>query len=433
MDLKVLKNKNLVLVILGQFVSGFGTFMQNFALSIYVLKKTGSATLFASVLVVSIIPRILLMPFAGVLADRFSRKKMIVLMDLASSLTVVIMIIVFLITGELSIVTVYILVIMLSLISVFFMPSMSAIIPDIVKKDKLVDANSAMELFSSIIGLTSPLVAGLLFGLFGLLPIMIINAISFFASAISEMFIRIKHESIQKKENRESFFASFKQGIIFIKSLPEFIFMAGIAVVANFAIAPIFSVSLPIVFLQDFGLSEQIYGVLSSLMTIGMFMAPIFAAKIIRKYHYSKLVSFILTIDAFLCIGIAILSIVGIFPSIIMNIVLMMIIINILIVTVVWVNLSIATARQLLVPGEMMGRVTSVIGTFAMMATPLGQALMGSLLDVSESYIIIGIYAVILLIVGLISKVGFNALATRGKMDLTVGVTVKKELGTDNG
>ena len=65
MNLKVLKNKNLVLVILGQFVSGFGTFIQSFALSLYVLKKTGSAALFASVLVVSVIPRILLTPFCG--------------------------------------------------------------------------------------------------------------------------------------------------------------------------------------------------------------------------------------------------------------------------------------------------------------------------------------------------------------------------------
>ena len=94
-------------------------------------------------------------------------------------------------------------------------------------------------------------------GMFGLLPVMIVNAVSFFASAISEMFIKIENESIQKGEEKESFFTSFKQGLKFIKELPEFIMIIGVAIIANFALSPIFSVALPVVFLKDFGLSEE--------------------------------------------------------------------------------------------------------------------------------------------------------------------------------
>lgn len=432
MNLKVLKNKNLVLVILGQFVSGFGTFIQSFALSLYVLRKTGSAALFSSVLAMSIIPRIILTPFAGVLSDRFSRKKMIVLMDFISSIAVAVFIVVFVITGELNMISIYILVLILSTISTFFTPSMAAIIPDIVEKKDLADANSMREIPNSILNLLSPLVAGVLFGFFGLLPIMIINSVSFLASAISEMFINIEKESILEKEHHEPYFASFKKGLSFIKTLPEIILIMLIAVVANFAIGPIFSVALPIVVLQDFGISEQIFGGFNSLTTIGMFIAPIFAAKIIKEYHYSKLVWTILAFDGILAFIISILSIKGLFGNVMINMILMAVVINILILTIIWVNLAISTATQLLVPGDMMGRVSSVIGTMAMISQPLGLALMGSLLGIGKSYIIMGGYSILLLVVGLAASAGYKLLEKKGKMDNTIGLQPKIERVTED-
>ncbi len=422
MNLKVLKNRNLLLVVLGQFVSGFGTMMQSFALSLYVLRRTGSAALFSSVLVVSVIPRILITPIAGVITDRFSRKKMIVLMDFASSLTVGIFCIVYIITGELNMLSIYILALLLATISSFFSPSMGAIIPDIVKRENLADANSIRALPESILSLLSPLAAGLLFGIFGLLPIMIVNAISFFASAVSEMFIKIKKESILHKDNKEPYIESLKQGLRFIKTLPEIIMMVGVAVIANFALAPIFSVALPIVLLKDFGISEQLYGVFNSLTTIGMLIGPIFAASIIKRYHYSKLVWSILAFNGVLSLLIAIFSFSGLFSSVYINYVAMIILINILVVTIVWVNLAITTASQLLVPKDMMGRVSSVLGTFSMIAMPLGTALMGSLLEVSKSYTIMGIYSLLLITVGFAAKIGFDSLSKKGKMDMTLGL-----------
>lgn len=432
MNFKVLRNRNLVLGILGQMVSAFGTVLQSFALSLYVLQKTGSAALFASVLVVAAIPRILLTPFAGVLADRFSRKKMMVLLDFLSGIVVVIMIGVFSITGELSIVAVYIMVLSLTVINVFFTPAVTAIIPDIVEKDKLADANSILEMLFSVVTLIAPIVAGIMFGAFGILPLMIVNAASFFTSSFSEIFIKIENESIQKGENKEKFFVSFKQGLSFIKNFPEFFMMIGVAVIANFALSPVFSVALPVVILQDFGISEDVYGILTSLMMIGSFIAPMFAVKIIKKHHYSKLVSAILTIDAIIISLVAICSISGLFPSVWINIVSIIVLLNILMMTIVVVNLGITTARQLMVPGDMMGRVSSVLGSFGMMATPIGQAIMGSLLDTSKSYIIIAIYACLLLLSGFTAKIGFTKLANTSKMDTTIGVTPQEAKVVEN-
>ena len=420
MNLSVLKNRNYMLVILGRFVSEFGTLLQSFALSLYVLEKTGSAALFAMVIVVSMIPRTLLMPFAGVLADRFSRKKMIVSMDVLSGLFVLSVSAVFILKNELSLTTIYLIVIVLNTINVFFTPSMNSIMPDIVKKEKIVDANSVMETGVAVTTIITPIIAGFLYSTMGILSIMIVNGVSFLLSAISESFIKIERESIISKQDKESFFESLKAGLYYIKSMPEFIILIGVAAIANFAVSPILSVALPVVILQDFELSETTYGVVASLMTIGMFIGPMFASGIIKKHHYSKLVSSILTFDGILCFLISILCISGILPSVYYNTVIIVILINILMATIIWVNLGITTARQRIVPGHLQGRVYSVIGMFAMIAMPLGQALMGYLLDNSKSYIIIGVFSIIVLISGVLAKFGFSNLARSGKMNVTI-------------
>lgn len=419
MNLSVFKNRNFILVALGRFVSEFGTYLFSFALSLYVLEKTESAALFATVIAVSIIPRIILTPFAGVIIDRVSRKKMVVSMDVISGIVLLAIGGVYFAQGELSLVFIYVVVIATNTINVFFSPAMSSMMPDIVEKERLADANSITELGGAAIAITAPIIAGLLYSGFGLLIIIVVDGISFLLSAFSESFIKIKKESLIPDEEHEGFFHSFAEGFRYIISMPEFIIIAGVAIIANFALAPIFSIALPIVILQDFGMSEAAYGVVTSLMTIGMFIGPIFAAGIIKKYHYSKLVSFILTLSGVICLLFGLACINGIFPNVYFNTVLMLVLINILMIIIIWVNLATATARQRIVPGHLQGRVVSVVGTVAMMATPAGQALMGYLLDSNDTYIIVGMFALLVILSGILAKFGFARLEKSGKMDVT--------------
>ena len=70
-----LRSRDFVLLVAGQGISLFGNMMLRFAMSMWVLDETGSATIFASIMAVSIVPTILLSPFGGVLADRVNRRK----------------------------------------------------------------------------------------------------------------------------------------------------------------------------------------------------------------------------------------------------------------------------------------------------------------------------------------------------------------------
>lgn len=200
MNLSLFKKRNFTLVILGKFVSLLGTiFFQEFALSLYVLNQTGSGTKFASVLAIALIPKLILGPFAGVLADWFDRKKMVVILDMLSGVIVAGFGVLFMVNGFLSLLQIYILVLALSIISVIFNPTMGTMIPMIVKKEELGDANAINSLVTSITSIIAPLIAGIVFGLAGLLPVLVINAISFMLSAFSESFIQVIMEKKQRR------------------------------------------------------------------------------------------------------------------------------------------------------------------------------------------------------------------------------------------
>ena len=76
--------RNFALLILGQISSLIGNLTLKFALSMYVLEQTGSASIFAGLLALSMLPTILLSPFGGILADRANRHKIMVALDALS-------------------------------------------------------------------------------------------------------------------------------------------------------------------------------------------------------------------------------------------------------------------------------------------------------------------------------------------------------------
>jgi MFS family permease len=69
---------------LGQMVSITGSNMSGFALGIYAFPQTGSPTQFALISLANVLPRALLSPVAGVLADRLDRRRLMLLADLGS-------------------------------------------------------------------------------------------------------------------------------------------------------------------------------------------------------------------------------------------------------------------------------------------------------------------------------------------------------------
>ena len=87
MNPEKLFTRNFIFLILGQINSLFANTILRFVLSMYILELTGSASIFAGLLAVSMIPTILLSPFGGILADRANRRNIMVGLDFLSCIT----------------------------------------------------------------------------------------------------------------------------------------------------------------------------------------------------------------------------------------------------------------------------------------------------------------------------------------------------------
>lgn len=185
-----MKNKNFIIIVIGQIISLFGNAIQRFSMSLYLLEFTGSTATFANILAISTIPYILFAPIAGMLSDRVNKKKIMVYLDFFCSFLIGGYAII-LLNGREHEVIVAIVMFMLSICFTLYGPAVTSSIPQIVEEDKLTSANGVINQVGSIVNFAGPILAGVLYGIVGIKAIVIINAISFFASAIMELFLDI--------------------------------------------------------------------------------------------------------------------------------------------------------------------------------------------------------------------------------------------------
>ncbi len=269
MNLSLFRKKNFLFLITGKFVSLIGSEMQNFALSLYVLKITGSATKFASVLAITLVPQIVFGNIAGVIADWFDKKKLLMMLDLLSAAIVAIYAVIFKINGVLTLTQIYILSVLLSTISSMFNPTITAVIPSIAEDYELADVNGINTMFMNIANLISPIIAGILLEVFNIFIILTINAISFLLSFMCESMLEIqKTNDDPGKINLISFLNDFLTGIDFIKSKRLILNILIIGIIINFTSNPILSVGLTYISKQILKITDYQYGILQSTFAI---------------------------------------------------------------------------------------------------------------------------------------------------------------------
>jgi MFS family permease len=402
MNIKLLKQKNFSLLMTGKFISFVGTQMQDFALSLYVLKKTGSAALFASVLIAALIPQLLLAPIAGVLADWLDKKKIIVYLDMLSGILVGIFAMFYMTRGTLSLSSIYVIVILLSLSSLLYQPAVGTIIPTIIKKEHLIDANGINSLIMTIGNLMAPLLAGFLFGFYGLFVILVINAISFIIASIGEMFINIpKINTMPEKISFHAFRVDFTEGINFIKGKKLLLYIIILGPILNFVLNPLFSTGITFVTKRILKISDFQYGVMEMILASSMMLSPFIASKYAKKYSLGKILFSGVFISSLL---IAILAIVpspfylSLFNNNLIPYITITVICFLVIAIFITINIVLSSMFQKIVPISMMGRVGTVMNTCMMAISPLGLVIFGVLFDTISAWVCILICSLILFV-----------------------------------
>lgn len=191
MKLKQIFSRDMIILVLGQVISLFGNAIVRFALPLYLLRETNSPSLFGVVTACSFLPMVVFSFLGGGIADRVNKRNIMVALDFATSL---LMVGLALALEVLPLVPLLIGVLMLLYgISGAYQPSVQASLPLLVPEEGLVQANALVNMVSTLAGLLGPVVGGVLFGAFGVYPIVLVSALCFFASAVMECFLRIPH------------------------------------------------------------------------------------------------------------------------------------------------------------------------------------------------------------------------------------------------
>ena len=162
--------RNFTFLILGQISSLLGNYTLKFALSMYILEQTGSASVFAAMLAVAMLPTILLSPFGGILADRANRRWIMVGLDSLSGLTVLTAGLLLPFGSDLLVIGA--LLVVLSVLAAFESPTVQACIPQILSEDNLMRGNAAVNQAQAITSLVTPFLGSIIYAAFGLMPIL---------------------------------------------------------------------------------------------------------------------------------------------------------------------------------------------------------------------------------------------------------------------
>lgn len=211
--------KDFNLMVLGQVVSILGSALLRFALSLYVLDITGREDIFAALFAVSNIP-LLLSPLGGAIADRFNRRNLMVIYDFTSS-AIVLCLILFMAGGSASVALIGEIMVLLSIISSLYTPSVTASIPLLAEETKLEGANGIVQAVQALSQVAAPILGGILYGIMGVQFLVIMSCAAFFLSAVMEIFIKIPFEKRKQEGNIVlTIVRDMKEGFVYVVKQP---------------------------------------------------------------------------------------------------------------------------------------------------------------------------------------------------------------------
>ncbi len=392
--------RNFTFLILGQVSSLIGNYTLKFALSMYVLERTGSASVFAGLLALSMFPTILLSPFGGILADRANRRNIMVALDALSGLSVLTAGFAMAFGHDIFIVGA--LLVILSVLGAFESPTVQACVPQMLSGDNIVKGNAVISQVASIASLITPFLGSIFYTAFGIRPVFYATVACFFITAFLECFIRLDYKKPEGRMGigaviKEDFTVSMRflrleqSGIMKLLLLAAAVslFVAGTAVVG-----------LPYLVRTVLGLSAAHYGIAESVMGVASILGSlcvVVLAKRLRAHHLA-----IVFVSFGICLipcGIAFLVPAG-------DVARYLILLGMFSVCQLGCSLFSTYAISIIqerTPEHLMGKVMSYVFTLSMCAQPAGQIIYGALFD----WFADSVYWVLIPSGGIVCAIGF--------------------------
>lgn len=398
--------KDFTLVLIGQIISLFGNAILRFALPLYLLRQTNSSTLYGIVTACSFLPMILLSLAGGVIADRANKRNIMVALDFT---TAGIILVYYLSYGLLPLVPLLVIVLMLLYgIAGAYQPAVQASIPVLLSRDNILKGNSAINAVNTLANLIGPILGGVLFGLWGLAPVLILSIVCFTASAIMEIFI---HIPFIRPDRKAKFWPvlknDLKDSVFYLrKEKPVFIRVVILLALFNLVLSSVMVVGIPVMVVNILQMNDLFLGIAQASLGLGGVLGGVLGGILSDKLKLRSTYLYLL-----LCAAAAAIMGLALFPFMLplvgYIIICIMSIVAMAAATLFTVQLCAAIQRQ--TPQVLIGKIMAFVMTVSNCASPLGQALYGVLFDVSAAmpYLILFGAGVLAFMISLLSKKTF--------------------------
>ncbi len=399
--------RDFTLVVIGQIISLFGNAILHFALPLYLLRETGSIALFGAVNACSFVPMILMGPIGGTAADRVHKGRIMAGLDfLTAGLTVAYC----LLWGKAPLVPLVIVTLMLLYaIAGAYQPAVQASLPLLLSPGRLAQGNAVINMVATLANLLGPALGGVIFGLWGLGPILTIGGVCFFLSAVMEIFIRVPHE---RRPRTAGVLTTVGRDLgeswrYISRERPVFLSVTLVLSAFNLILSAVMIVGAPAIVAQVLGMSDAALGLTQAVMALGGLFGGLLAGLLgtqLKPRHGSLCLLACAVTAGFMGLvvlpgvptavsywGITLLSMLAMASAMLFTVVLL-------------------TLVQSQVPSLLLGKVIACIQAVANCASPLGQAAYGLLFDALPPWAVLLAAALLSALVALRSRRVFRRL-----------------------
>lgn len=273
----------------GDFISAIGSGLTSFGLGVYIFQQTGKASLMALITLFAFLPSLLLAPLAGVLADRYDRRTLMIIGDSFSAVGLL-FILGSLLQGEAQFWQICVGVTISSVFTSLLEPAYKATITDLLTPEQYSKASGLVQIAGSAKYLISPVLAGFLLTISDIRLLLVLDICTFFVTVATTLTVK---KGLQTKKTRKdgqnfSFTLELRAGWNALSGQKGILTLVVMGSLITFCLGFIQTLASPMIL--SFSDSVSL-GTLMTVITLGMLVSSIVLGGITIKKGYARMLS----------------------------------------------------------------------------------------------------------------------------------------------
>lgn len=355
-----------MLLWIGELISSIGGGLTSFGLGVYIFQQTGSAAAMALITLLGFLPTLVLSVPAGVLADKYDRRLMMIIGDGCSAFGVI-FILICMLNGGAALWQICVGVFISAVFSSLLEPSYKATITDLLSKEEFSKASGLVSLAGSSRYLISPIIAGFLLVKSNINVILIIDILTFFVTITSTLIVK-KSINSKKAESHQKFFESLKEGWKIVHGKKGVFALVIISAILTLFMGVFQILVEPLVLSFS---NSQVLGTAETICASGMLVSGIILGIWGIKKNYVKVLSFSLALSGIFMFGF------GLFQNIIPIVIFGFLFFAML----PFANSALDYLTRTNIPDNLQGRAWGLIGFISQLGYVIAYAVSGAIAD----------------------------------------------------